>query len=67
MMKTIENKFAYVHHCKFIGINHYEPKYQAVKNVTVDLNDLDKDERIKYVPEVLVANLENIELTFFEA
>ena len=67
MMRTIENNFSYVHHIKFIGINHYDPKYQTVKNVTVDLNTLTKEERIRYVPEILVANLENIELTFFEA
>lgn len=67
MMRTIENNFAYVHHIKFIGINHYDPKYQTVKNVTVDLNTLTKEERIRYVPEILVANLDNIELTFFEA
>ena len=29
--------------------------------------ELTKEERIRYVPEILVANLENIELTFFEA
>lgn len=67
LIRTIENKFAYVHHLKFIGINDYTPKYQTVKNVTVDLDTLTKEERIRYVPEILVANLENIELTFFEA
>lgn len=67
MMRTIENNYAYVHHIKFIGINHYDPKYQTVKNITVDLDTLTKEERIRYVPEILVANLDNIELTFFEA
>ena len=66
MMKTIENQFAYVHHIKFIGINKYDPKYQSVQNITVDLDELSKEDRIQYVPEILVANLENIELTFFE-
>lgn len=66
MMKTIENQFSYVHHLKFIGINKYDPKYQSVQNVTVDLDELSKEDRIRYVPEILVANLENIELTFFE-
>ena len=67
MVKEIENNFSYVHHMKFIGINEYDSKYQAVKNITVDLNELTKEERIKYVPEILVANLENINLTFYEA
>lgn len=67
LIRTIENKFAYVHHLKFIGINDYPPRYQSVKNVTIDLDTLSKEDRIRYVPEILVANLENINLTFFES
>lgn len=67
LIRTIENKFSYVHHLKFIGINDYTSKYQTVKNVTINLDSLSKEDRIRYVPEILVANLENIELTFFEA
>ena len=67
LVRSIENDFSYVHHVKFIGINEYDPKYQSVKNVTVNLDELSKDERIRYVPEILVANLENIKLTFFES
>ena len=73
LIRTIENKFVYVHHIKFIGINEYKDadgyatKYQSIKNVTVDLDTINKLERIKYVPEVLVANLDHIELTFFDA
>lgn len=67
MTREIELTFAYVHHIKFIGINNYDPKYQTVKNITTDLNTLTKEERIRYVPEILVANLDNIILTFFEA
>lgn len=67
MMRSIEQKFAYVHHIKFIGINDYSTVYQTVKNVTIDLDTLTKEERTRYVPEILVANLDNIDLTFFEA
>ena len=67
LVRSIENDFNYVHHVKFIGINDYEPKYQSVKNITVNLDELTKEERLNYVPEILVANLDHIELTFFES
>ena len=38
MMRTIENNYAYVHHIKFIGINHYDPKYQTVKKIRAELD-----------------------------
>lgn len=64
LIKAIENKFVYVHHIKFMGINNYDTNYQSVKNVTVDMDKMTKDARVKYVPEILVANLDNIDLTF---
>ena len=66
MLKAIETRFAYVHHIKFIGINNYDPKYQTVKNNTTDLDSLTKEEHLRYVPEVLVVNYDNIHLTFYD-
>ena len=66
LIREIENNFAYVDHLKFCGINDYSTDYQTIKNVTKDLNDLDKDERYKYVPELLVCNTENVLLNMYE-
>lgn len=73
LIRALENNYSYIHHIKFIGINNYkdgdeyDTKYQSIKNVTVDLDVLTKEERIKYVPEILVANLNNIHITLFDA
>lgn len=64
LIRAMENKFSYIHHIKFNGINNYDTNYQTVKNITTDLSKLNKNDRIRYVPEILVANLENIDLAF---
>lgn len=66
LIRMIENNFAYVDHLKFKGINNYSTDYQTIKNITKDLNDLSKDERYKYIPEMLVCNTEDILLTMYE-
>ena len=72
LIRSLENNFSYIHHIKFIGINDYkdgndyDTKYQSIKNVTVDLDVLTKEERIRYVPEILVANINNIHITLFD-
>ena len=67
LVRSLESDFAYIHHVKFIGINDYSPKYQTIENRAIDLTTLSKEDRLVYVPEVLVVNLEDIHLTFFEA
>ena len=62
----MENNFAYIDHLKFKGINDYSTDYQTIKNITKNINDLNKDERYKYIPEMLVCNTENISLTIYE-
>lgn len=81
LMRKIETNFAYVDHIKFIGLNGeitdeglyeltdkmgYDTDYQSIKLVTKDINDLSKDERFSYVPEMLCVNKDQISLTFFE-
>ena len=67
LVKSLENDFAYIHHVKFIGINKYSPKYQTIENRATQLENLTKEERLVYVPEMLVVNVDDIDLTFFEA
>ena len=81
LMRLIETNFAYVDHIKFIGLNGeitdeglyeltdkmgYNTDYQSIKLVTKDINDLSKDERFSYVPEMLCVNKDQISLVFFE-
>ena len=66
LIREMENTFAYIDHLKFKGINDYSTDYQTIKNITKNINDLNKDERYKYIPEMLVCNTENISLTIYE-
>lgn len=67
LMREIENNFAYAHHCEFIRINDYETKYQAIRNAAIKLEDLEKEERRHFVPEILTVNRNNINLIIQEA
>lgn len=62
LIKAIENNFAEIHHLKFLGINEYDTSYQTISATTTDINDLTKDERRRYVPEILVVDPDDIEL-----
>lgn len=66
LIRKIENNYSYVDHLRFRGINEYSTDYQNIRNITKDLNDLSKDERYKYIPEMLVCNTEDVLLTMHE-
>lgn len=65
LIREIENNFSSVHHLKFLGINDYSTDYQTISSKTKNLNELTKEERRNYVPEVLVANTEDILISLF--
>lgn len=60
LMRKIEQNFSYVDHIRFRGINAYNSYYQSVRLRHTDLNEMDKLTRRKYVPELLVVDLEDI-------
>jgi predicted RNA-binding Zn-ribbon protein involved in translation (DUF1610 family) len=64
LIRGIEDNFTYVHHLRFTGINNYDSSYQAIINTKISLEDLTKDERRKFVPDILVINRNNIYLSF---
>lgn len=66
LIKAIETNFTKVHHLRFLGINAYDSDYQTIINRTSNLNDLTKEERRKFVPEILVVRLNDIEITPYE-
>lgn len=63
LIREIENNFSTVHYQKFLGINEYDTNYQTISIKEPDLNNLSKEERRNYVPEVLVVEPENILLS----
>lgn len=67
LMRKVEIKFSYVDHMRFKKINAYNSTYQAIKNRTTDLTTLTVEERRWYVPELLVCELEDIEITEYIA
>lgn len=60
LMRKIELNFASVDHIRFLGINNYPTNYQSVKVLVEDINELEKADRMVYVPEMLTIDLENI-------
>ena len=65
LMRKIEANFASVDHIRFLNINNYSTKYQSVKVLVDDINDLPKAERLIYVPEILTVDLDNIIINEF--
>lgn len=63
LISEIENNFASVHHLKFLGINNYTTDYQTISVIQTNLDDLTKEDRRRYVPEMLVANRSDINLS----
>ena len=59
LIQALENEFDDIKYIKFISLNGYNTFVQCVENNVV-LEDLNKYERIAYVPEFLNIDLENI-------
>ena len=65
LIREIENNFAYVHHLKFEGLNDYPTDCQSIINTRISLNDMKKEERRHFVPDLLTVNKNNIILNFY--
>lgn len=66
LITSIEDNIPFVHHLKFRSINDYPTTYQSIKNTAISLNELSKEERRHFVPELLVINRNNIFITIEE-
>lgn len=66
LIKEIENQVPEVHHLKFLGINDYSTDYQTITSKAVDINELSKDDRRNYVPEMLVVNLDDVKISTYD-
>jgi hypothetical protein len=63
LMREIEDNFSYIDHMRFRGFNDYSTDYQSIKLKYTDINEMTKEERRKYVPELLVIDINDITIT----
>ena len=63
LMREIEYNFSYIDHIRFKGFNEYSTNYQSIKLKHTNIDDMEKEERRKYVPELLVIDLDDISIT----
>jgi hypothetical protein len=63
LMREIEHNFSYVDHIRFRGFNEYDTTYQSIILKYPNIDDMTKEERRKYVPELLVIDTDDIIIT----
>lgn len=66
LIRAIENNFPTIHHLKFLGINDYSTDYQTITSRVTDMSTLSKEDRMVYVPEVLVVNDDCVHLLIMD-
>ena len=62
LIQSSENEFDEIKYIKFISINGYNTFVQCVENSKVDIESLDKEERIAFIPEFLNIDIDNISI-----
>ena len=62
LMREIETNYSYVDHIRFVKINNYETDVQSLVLVFPTLEDMDKDTRRSYVPELITCDLNDIHI-----
>ncbi len=60
LIQQLENTFPQIRYLKFESLNGYPTEIQSIENVTVDVGQLSKEERIDFIPEYLNIELEDI-------
>ena len=62
LMREIETAYSYVDHIRFIKINNYITDVQSLVLVFPTLEDMDKNTRRAYVPELITCDLNDIHI-----
>jgi hypothetical protein len=60
LLRKLELTYAYIDHIRFISINGYDSSYQSIILQYQDLDDMTKEERRAYIPEMLVVDMDDI-------
>ena len=66
LIRELEKNFSEVNHLRFRGINNYDTTYQSIINYMIDLKGLTKEQRMNFVPDILVINKNNIYLDYYQ-
>ena len=62
LIQELENTFSGIRYLKFVSINGYNIDCQSIENIAVDINTLNKEDRIAFIPEYLNIELEDIRI-----
>lgn len=62
LIQQLENTFPQIRYIKFVSINGYDPLTQTINNKHMDLNELDKMDRIEFVPEYINIEIDDINI-----
>lgn len=62
LMREIETTYSYVDHIRFVKINNYDTDVQSLVLVFPTLEDMDKNTRRAYVPELITCDLNDIHI-----
>ena len=60
LIQQLENTFSSIKYIKFESINGYENDVQSIENMAIDVTMLSKEDKLKFVPEYLNIELEDI-------
>lgn len=60
LIQQLENTFPQIRYVKFISLNGYDTFVQSIENMTLNIDDLEKQERIEFIPEYLNIELDDI-------
>jgi hypothetical protein len=60
LIQQLENTFPNIRYLKFESLNGYDNDVQSIENTAVDVTMLSKEDKIKFIPEYLNIELEDI-------
>jgi hypothetical protein len=60
LIQQLENTFSNIKYLKFESLNGYDNDVQSIENTAIDVTMLDKEEKLKFIPEYLNIELEDI-------
>jgi hypothetical protein len=60
LIQELENTFSGIKYLKFVSMNGYTNDYQNITNAAIDITNLNKEDRIAFVPEYLNIELDDI-------
>jgi hypothetical protein len=60
LIQQLENTFPNIRYLKFESLNGYDNDVQSIENTAIDVTMLSKEDKIKFIPEYLNIELEDI-------